>query len=261
VEELKNGLGAFYNENGLLDLSPMHSCINSISCWMYIKESRKINSDWGMYYPYIGGKYQEARILVTGINMNGFGDPNAEDLLVKQAIKEISEGKKRTFAKEGYRGSLLWHRLLSYSVYILREINILPKNDRPYPTIRELQTAIDYISVTNSIKCSPNDENSNDNSRPSYEMWNNCPKFILKKEIEILKPKYLIVLGKLNFSYLKNLFNVDEMSFIGEVKSRRFYDDTVDFCAYGIPHPSSSMGTSIIRMDEFEKLLIGQFGS
>ena len=85
------------------------------------------------------------------------------------------------------------------SIALLRTIIFIEKNnlldckwDGDYPSKEEICKAYDYIAISNAIKCSPCD---NKRSRPTYSMWDNCPSYILKQEIEILKPKTILVLG------------------------------------------------------------------
>ncbi len=52
MKKLNDELEKFYNNFGLLDLPPMFSCSNRDSCWNDVEDNRKINCDWGLYYPF-----------------------------------------------------------------------------------------------------------------------------------------------------------------------------------------------------------------
>lgn len=252
MQQLKNEIISLHNDLDILYQSPMLSCNHRHTCWADVEEERRENCDWGIYSPFIGSNYDAGRLLVLGINMNAFGDTDAEDKLAKLAIEEIMQGCTRTFAKPGYRGSLFWHRLLSYSALLLRALGTIPTPaQRPYPSKEELRAALDYISVTNSIKCAP----SGKNSQPSPAMWLHCPQHILLREVEILRPRFIVVLGVYNYLWIKDLFQANNEVRQGKISLSfgRCADASVSII--GIPHPSSSLGTSLRRMDELEHLL------
>lgn len=235
---------------------PLHAkCKYSLKCWAGVGMERKCNDGEvfaQLYLPYIGKHYSAGKILALGINLHEYGGHNAEIELAEIAIDEISLGKKKTFAHDGYTGSLVWHRFLSYAAFILREYNIKKPNERPYPGKEELVNAFDYFSVTNSVKCCPWGERS----KPTAEMWNHCPSFILKEEIRILKPKHIIVLGLDNFVNIESVFKITNTTVDGNVKLIDAVFEDYELKIYVIPHPSSSQGTSICRMDGLERLLI-----
>lgn len=252
MQQLKNELDNLYNDLNILHQSPMHNCSHRHTCWAEVEEERRENCDWGIYTPFIGSNYDAGRVLALGINMNGFGDADAEDKLAKLAIDEIMLGRVRTFAKSGYRGSLFWHRLLSYSALLLRAVRIIPTpTDRPYPPKEELKSALDYIAVTNSIKCAP----SGKNSQPLPAMWLHCPQHILLREVEILRPRFIVVLGVYNYLWVKDLFQASNEVRQGEISLSFGRRADASVSIIGIPHPSSSQGTSLRRMDELEQLL------
>lgn len=253
-----------YSELGILNIPLSKKCKFCEFCWQYLTEEQRNSSDWSIYSPYVGEKYKEARVMFVGINMNEFGSEEGEDnamtYLAQKALGEISCGKIRTFANRegGYVGSLLWHRILSYAVFILRELHILDINNRQYPSSDEMQNAYEYISMTNSIKCSPSEAN---NSKPTSQMWDNCPTFILKEELKALKPKHLVILGLENYERINSLFTIKETIIEGEdgVSLSKAQFESEDLIIYRIPHPSSSKGTAVDRQDELEELLMQYF--
>ncbi len=256
MKKLKDELTNFYKENKLLGVNLRENCKLKKGCWKRLKEKR--NSNYHLYPPYIGKKYDQEKIMVVGINMNDFGNTqnrnDAVGYLAEKALEEIRNGKKKTFinTEKGYRGSLLWHRLLSFSAILLQTKGVLSSNQNAkYPTKENLSEAYDYISVTNSIKCSPNKQNS----EPSKGMWRNCPDFILKKEISILKPKFLLVLGDENYSFVKKVFSLNNISREGEVRLSKFNNDGETVIVIAIAHPASGKGSAKPRMVELKNLL------
>lgn len=258
MNDLNSQLKELYLKLGLY-IEPLHlKCINSDTCWYDVSTENICGNneeESQLYRPYIGEDYQIGRVLAIGINMHKYGGYNAENILAEKAKNEIRKGKKRTFAKKGYRGSLVWHRMLSYSSFILREVGVfeIPEK-RPYPKKIELTKAFDYISITNSIKCCP----WHDRSKPTNEMWKHCPDYILKEEIRILKPRHLIILGIDNYHRVKNLFDDRNEKHKGDIKFVKAKFEGEDIYLYAFPHPASSQGTSLKRMDELEILLMDE---
>jgi len=252
--EIYRELDDLYSRLGVLKNTLHSDCRFSNLCWNGVDEKRKSYGEIAqLYRPYIGARYTESRILALGINMNEYGGYNAEIELADMASNDIKNGKKKTFAKDGYKGSLVWHRILSYATFILREISLFEIPElRPYPEKEELSKAIDFIAVTNSIKCCPWEERS----KPTNEMWKHCPNFILKEEMGVLKPKHIIVLGVDNFSSLLSLFFNKVELVDGNTRIIKARFDDCDINIYSFPHPSSSQGTSMSRMDELERLLM-----
>lgn len=106
--------------------------------------------------------------------------------------------------------------------------------------------AYDDNLFLNHIKCSP----KGDRSAPSSSMWENCGVHVLKKEIEILSPEFLWVLGKGdNIYYLKNKVlngELTEINVNSDVKlyySRHFKKPLKIIV---VPHPSSSIKESLV---------------
>ncbi|MBI9033921.1 MAG: hypothetical protein JEZ03_05560 [Bacteroidales bacterium] len=253
-----NKLNELYKKNNIYK-APLHSeCKYSGLCWKNVAEERicKNTEEYAqLYVPYIGEKYDEARIMAIGINLHEYGGYNAQLELAKTARQQIANGRKRTFANSGYQGSLVWHRIVAYTTFILREFNhIETPVDRPYPLLHEVDKSFDYIAVTNSIKCSPWGERS----KPTQKMWEHCYDFILKQEIRILQPKHLIVLGIENFSNIKGLFDKIEIE-DDRYQAKLFKGvlDSMEILIYVFPHPTSSQGTSLKRLDDIEHLVYG----
>jgi len=255
MQELKNELTHFYGSQNLLEVNLRTNCHRKEKCWTL---SSQRHSNYHIYHPYIGSKYHQERIMVIGINMNDYGGSDAATYLANKAQKEIQAGKIMTFAnKSGYRGSLLWHRLLSYAAILLQTKGAIPINsDKKHPTKEDLSNAFPYIAFTNSIKCSP----KKNNSTPSKGMRENCPDYILKKEIGILRPKTIIILGVQNKNNLKSLLSFKKINH--NVKSIislfDFQNNGEVVKAICIPHPASSnrssSGRAKARMDELRSI-------
>src|SRR4030042_3727589 len=179
---------------------PLHQrCEKAEKCWSKAQERRPNELDYwnSIYAPYFGAKYEETRLLVVAENMNECGGWNAIDELVRDAKKEIFDGHSRVrFGNpwKTYRGSYLWHRLGAYGAAFAERLDVLKdilwlKNG--FPSFPDVCKGFDYLAYTNHVKCSP----KGSRSKPTGEMWDNCGRHILPREIELADPSFILVLG------------------------------------------------------------------
>ncbi|MCL2044127.1 MAG: hypothetical protein FWG89_08315 [Treponema sp.] len=170
-------------ENGI-DILLHDKCCFYENCWTKeMKISKGV--DWNkISFPHIGEKYNRG-LMCIGINMHDHGGINAIPRVVESVKKLLISGKKK------YKTSFLWHRIAVYSNIILNK-KISP--DDGY----ELSDVYNNIAFVNAIKCSPMSKKNigkNDRSTPMDNMWKFCPENILYKEITILQPKMILILG------------------------------------------------------------------
>jgi hypothetical protein len=261
-EEVKNKIIEKYNELGILEVSLQNDCKFCSRCWNGIDDRKWSDKDLmafgveekpiNIYAPWIGKYYNELKILALGINMNHYGGFNALSYLVDGAITQLAQGKRKiNFGNKEYKGTFYYHRLPAYATIFLEASGMIEENRiNGYPDKKDVIKAFDYIAITNSIKCSPR----GGKSEPTHQMWNNCPGYILRQEIEILKPKVVLIFGKTsNYDYFKS-------QVLDKVKGEASYDlikfgkgsvgrNNLEF--YGITHPTAYGGNSL-RV--FEKL-------
>jgi hypothetical protein len=188
--------------------------------------------------------------------MNNHGGYEEQRNIAIEACRLLSEEgmKKLNFGNQEYAGSVYWHRVASYAVVYTDNANITTKywsNDSPPD--ESIAIAFDYFAITNSIKCAPKNLIKGDRSIPSTEMFNNCPSYILKKEIEILNPSKILVLGKENYSRVvkalsnNQIFNVEINNCISSVKINGIN-------IVGIIHPTAKGGSKkdlFYELDDF----------
>jgi hypothetical protein len=189
VEILINKLSALYADKGIYENNLSTSCKHCNSCWGGIEHRI---SGYGIAYPWIGELYAEKRLLFYGINMNDCGDSDSQIDIVTIVKKELSEGKRKFLISENYAGTMYWKMVAEYAKALVKFLS--PDNFEI-----SLEQALDYISITNAIKCSP----QGDRSKPTDEMWRNCLSFILLDEIEALSPSWVVILGLENYSKFK----------------------------------------------------------
>lgn len=219
VQEIEKQLHDFYKSENIFNV-PLHTtCKFCNNCWNGIEnkkrdiENSKEEEKSKIYKPYIGDKYNDFKLLIVGINMNNHGGYEEQKNIAVEACRLLSEEglKKLNFGNEEYAGSLYWHRIASYAVVYTDNAKLTTENwANDAPPEDSIALAFDYFAITNSIKCAPKNLNKGDRSQPTTEMFMNCPSYILKKEIEILKPTKILVLGKENYSRVVRILSKDK---------------------------------------------------
>jgi hypothetical protein len=255
-----------YAQLGMIDESglslPLHlSCINRQGCWLSAEDRFPPDDDqWAhLSRPWIGNAYHELRLLAIGENLNEYGGFDAVQVLTQLAKNEILSGRRRVrFGNDfkRYPGSFLWHRLGCYAVVFAQTkgfLNPLWGADL-YPSKEDVSRAYDYISYTNHIKCSP----KGGKSEQTKQMWDNCGKHILRKEIELLQPDYILILGKSDNQWYFNNRVLDEPTEwayhqsvgmgLGKVGGR-------EVSVFILPHPQAKGGNSLSILNDLRHVL------
>lgn len=257
--ELKESLISLYKKKGLINsngesISICDECELSQECYSGAEDRKPNlhNEEWShISLPWIGRNYDEYKILVLGINPNEDGGIDQLSKLIEYSKDAMAKGKtKLNFGyvyDDGrkYSGTFLWHRMAAYTKAIkigeshkeesLSKLEGLISQEvfSPENVYREF----DSIAYLNHIKCSP----LNERSTPTSAMWKNCGKHLLSKELKILKPKWLIVLGSGDNIYRlnENILGSSELNKIGSIsylKTREFGCDTN---IIALPHPAA----------------------
>ncbi|MCC7221867.1 MAG: hypothetical protein IT490_14195 [Candidatus Contendobacter sp.] len=264
----------FYIDLGLGDkstrnLAALHQiCKNKEKCWKKneiprLEDGSLDESEWTkISHPWVGEKFQDLKLLCLGINMNNHGGFSACSDLVKCACDKMDKGAKRVrFGKDyqKYAGTLLFHRMGVYSALIAQANGVpvqLDEEER-LPTQKEVVSTFDFLAYTNHIKCSPT---NNERSKPNQQMWEHCGAFILKKEMEMLRPKVLLILGTSDNQYqLINKVldpNSTEPIYTSgkiEVKQANFGGQPIKLVI--VPHPSAKGGSAKQLMIDMQKAL------
>lgn len=236
-------------------LKPLHDvCLHSKNCWKGLSTAHHQEDERAkIYHPYIGEKYQDLKLLCLGINMNNYGGFDACDNLVKKARDEMENGAIKVRFGNNYKeysGTYLYHRMGVYSKIIAEAFGISE-------SLTHI-SAFDFIAYTNHVKCSPK---NGKRSKPCWEMWNNCGDFILKKELEILQPNILLVLGKSdNYWWLnEKVFDkgcteppIPPLRRVRLVKTKL---DGRDLKVIVMPHPSSNSGIAKKLQSDLQEIL------
>jgi len=191
----QKGIYSSENNNSL----PLHrACLFNDVCWESENLMKRQDSETynGINCPYIGQRYHDSRLLAIGENNRNDVKPHcfrSEQFWVQDAAKRIISREPK--------GTNLYSYLSEYVTIILVKLGILKdiKLDEIDNTIKS-SVLNEYIAWTQLVKCNPQNENGNQRNRPRKNMYKICPKHILKDEIEILNPKYILTLGKETFN-------------------------------------------------------------
>ncbi len=223
---------ALYGNLGFMDAGgpchPLYStCQRAPECWRTVKAVHRPppgNCEAHIFRPWVGPRYQDSRLLVVGLNMNGWGGYDAFHRRegIPHAKTEL-EVKSKLFRNPKYAGSLFEVRMLACAWAVLRTAGL----ETPFNSFQELEITArsvnatqrrqfiegyDLIAFTNLVKCGPapcypkdvkcggTSCNEHRNGAPTQEMIMACPSHVLSKEILILNPKVILTLGKAAFA-------------------------------------------------------------
>jgi hypothetical protein len=125
---------------------------------------------------------------VLAINPN-IGPEDDTELLIEHSISWYfhQPGLEQNHKKHG-RTAFAFGAMRSAAV-LLDLLDGTPIRDREP---RELVGALHRTARLQAVKCIPRRARS----RPTDGMWRNCPSFLLVEELKLLKPGYLLTLGK-----------------------------------------------------------------
>lgn len=266
---MQDSFGKLYSQLGFIDEEgnclPLHkSCGYREKCWSGSYESMDRKPDdqnSAISRPWVGKMYSKLGLLVVGINLNECGGFNALVDLTGQARKELACGAKRVkFENQNYGGSPLWHRVGCYATAFCEAKGICDRGREVdgYPQGEKVEAVYEYIAYTNHVKCSPIGEDS----KPSSGMWEHCGHHVLKREISLLKPTDILLLGKTDNPHsfqramiLDNSLTFEEKSANGLVQWAKCSIDGVPVRMFVVPHPTRGKGVKKEVLSDLRELL------
>jgi len=276
--EVRKKLESFYSKekffNGLLH----ESCENAEKCWKRLNIKIKKASKWNYFsLPYIGKKYKR-ELVVVGLNINKGGGRNLQEIQIrgiekmkkedlhdndkrygykydpgvidslKKGCKSIKfeNGMKKAVDKRDldkiYGGTLLWHRVAVYSKILLDNYC-----DDVADNSEELSKIYERIIFMDAIKCSPD----RDRSKPTKEMEKMCSKYIFFKELEIIKPRNILIMSKPVAKMMREEYmnrNSGDFPCNGkDIDHRKIKIAGESVNVYYIAHPSRVSGTELYK--------------
>lgn len=274
-EILKGLLMDYYKEKNIVDdnnkgLPMCDKCEKASLCYKGAEE-RKPNieeEEWShIIRPWIGKSYglgKHPKILVMSQNPNEAGGINLAEIWVEAVKKEFAKGKaKVNFGYiyedgEKYVGTILFHRIAAYAKALLFACSVL-EGDRSRKDVennmkldyspQQMLYVFDEIAFLNQIKCSPLGQRSD----PTLAMWNHCGNHILKGEIELLRPDYILILGKRNGWYFRDKICGQRIDKYEEKKDISCFTTNVFGKVIRIlilPHPAAPGGNKVSYYNE-----------
>lgn len=190
---LVRGIAARYREQGLLDgderrIRLSSDCPRHCTCWQ--GERPALAPAEAAYdavaLPWVGSRYPAERILVVGTNFNGGGGFGAHWDICRSHIQAMRSGRP------GHHGRPYAARVMS-AVRAIREsrVGTLDPGWRP-PGYEELADDWESVAYLQAVKCAP----ATARSEPFPEMYDACPSLTLMPELDVLRPRVMIVLGR-----------------------------------------------------------------
>lgn len=265
MNNYQSKLEKLYSSLGVFNVPLETKCKHCKSCWNGIENRMWQDGTGHIYSPWIGDLYDQFKMLVIGINMNGHGGYNAEAGLAQYSKEAILQGKRKiNFDNDpaDYAGTFYWHRIPAYIAAFLENANIIKTiwGKDGFPLKEDISKAFDYFSITNSVKCSPRSLSGipKDKSKPTYSMWENCISFILKEEIKILKPEKILICGNSDNAFYFNQKILDSPCEFKKHENVQKGFGTIDgrnLEIYIVPHPTSFGGNSAEIMYSLRKIL------
>lgn len=271
-------------EAGVLahDRSPVHlptACPSAAECWHGIDHRgyEQGHPATEVSVPWVGKRYTDGRLLVVLENLRNFGgfdlrdDPPLEGgtgmrWLVKLARKDLAANRRRLFGRKGSaQGSTaVWTRAAEYAAVWLAFAGMgtdVPDGGLVPSSV--LVDAFPWFALTQHVKCSP----QSNRSRPSAAMWELCGARVLRREVALLQPRRVLIVGASNNSRAFRSHVVTGQSrrhheqrvLLGS-RTARLTHEVVE-SEHGpvevlvVPHPAMHGGTSVPLLDGARELL------
>jgi hypothetical protein len=172
------------------------ACPDRHVCWRDASDRTPLAGTSGeISRPYVGEEYGRLRLLALAMNMNEHGGYRALIDLVEYARPALAAGRRRLdFGDPNYAGTIFHHRLGAYAAVLAGVAGALTfsRLDDGFPSGPDVARAFGLLAFTNHVKCSPR----GDRSAPTAGMWERCGPRVLAREIELLEPRLVLVLGK-----------------------------------------------------------------
>lgn len=169
-------------------------CPNATSCWKGLERSARrrptpvnYQENGGIILPWVGRRYKAGGVAVIGINPNIAAD-DYTFLLIEHGISwdHYIPTFEQGSLHEG--GSSFGGCAMRTAGLVLDDLDGRPIRDRK-PL--ELIDVVHRTARLQAVKCVPKRKRS----EPSPEMSKRCPEFLLAKELAILRPSRIVILG------------------------------------------------------------------
>jgi len=171
-----------------------YCCENSKACWSpNTNEKLRIRYRQGfLTYPYIGEDYHTNGIVVICTNHR---DNHHEDN--NNTIYKLYKHKKdHRYICDILRKSAEPHVFYKNTAKYIKALlyDEIVQDTANWDGYKDILKEIVLVQAIKCNPCRPSVSNKRQN-QPTGQMWNNCPKHILLKELEKIKPRYILILG------------------------------------------------------------------
>ena len=192
--EMLGSLLAMYREVGVLDQDTAHAlhqvCPSARECWSKAADRRPQGVAEGdplsrrgcIFLPWIGPEYRPGGIVVLGLNLRIGDDAGRWDLSNEFRISRAQEAALRE-GRLAHGSRWASHTTRDASI-VSRALGI--------GNVRDQVDALRAMARLQTVKCSP----VGGRSSPTQAMRRNCPPLFLRRELQILAPRAMLVYGR-----------------------------------------------------------------
>jgi hypothetical protein len=197
--ELALQFSRLYERHGLIRdaiAAPLWGCCpNGGDCWRNAPDARPTGGpeDGGISLPWIGSSYRPGGVVVIGINFNDANGLTRAYQIAPEDSRELTAGQRRVtygYPRQEYAGSDFPYRSTRSAALLSDYLDGVPVTDREAP--QDVAQWVHRIVRLQAIKCSPRNDKS---SKPTNEMWVNCPPMLLEAELHAAQPGAVIGFG------------------------------------------------------------------
>jgi hypothetical protein len=169
---------------------PLHEvCSMRHGCWSGCSppDDAERRTHQGVSAPWIGSDYAEHGVCVVGLNFDLWGGLDAHWDICRSHIEGLERG-----LKGGKAGLFFAYGAMTYAALLLESLTGEAFEDWVDPDARRLAATWSACAFLEAVKCSPAPSPGN----PSKAMVGNCPRLLLRAELEILRPRVVLLLGR-----------------------------------------------------------------
>lgn len=180
-----------YDDRGLLPVgrdAPLNQvCRHRKLCWEGA-EDPACPERAGISVPWIGRRYfdSDSKVAMVGINLHDYGGLAAHyEVCTEHIAVQEANGP-------GKNGEIFGRGAMQYLRLILASLDGQPIPDPIKVQNRQLAELWERMAFLEAVKCAPGVMRS----KPTEAMLDQCPKFLLRGELEVLTPSVVVILGR-----------------------------------------------------------------
>jgi hypothetical protein len=174
------------------------NCPVCADCWAPFSSDQR--PEWGeaaVSVPWVGPRYFDRRVCAVAINQNAYGGLGGLWWIINGALIDFDQGKRHHRDFQLHTGEYI------ASIHASLD-GTAPARADGAPALAVAADAWRSCAFLEAVKCAP----IGDRSKPSAEMWSNCPPRYLRAELEILEPNVLLVIGHDTWETIKSILPI-----------------------------------------------------